>query len=172
MLLFLSSFSLHRFTPSTPKITATTTATPGRTTPIAIVEGPLRPPSLVVPLLLGGWDGEDEEGEDGEEEGDEGGEDEGEEEGDEGDEGEEGEGDFCDRGSRFGVIDDEDGVEADTSAMRSCCEDDVCGMGGVDVCVDAEVEDPATDDRAVVSCASKVLYASLFVPLMPIQSTL
>ena len=136
------------------------------------MEGPLRPPSLVVPLLLGGWDGEDEEGEDGEEEGDEDGEDEGEDEGDEGDEGEEGEGGFCDRGSRIGVIDDEDGVEADISAMRSCCEDDVCGMGGVDVYVDAEAEDPATDDRAVVSCDSRVLYASLCVPLMPIQSTL
>ena len=89
-----------------------------------------------------------------------------------GGEGEEGEGDFCDRGSRIGVIDDEGGVEADISAMRSCCEDDVCGMGGVDVYVDAEVEDPATDDRAVVSCASRVLYASSCVPLMPIQSTL
>lgn len=111
----------------------------------------------MVPLLLGGWDGEDEEGEDGEEEGDEG---------------EEEKADFCDRGSRIGVIDDKDGVEADISAMRSCCEDAVCGMGGVNVCVDAEVEDPVTDDRAVVSCASRVLYASLCVPLMPIQSTL
>ena len=70
------------------------------------------------------------------------------------------------------MVDDEDGVGADLSAVRSCCEDDVCGMGSVNVYVDADVEDPATGGRAVVSSASRVWYTSLCVPLMPIQSTL
>lgn len=39
---------LYRLAPHTPKI-ATMTPTPGRTTPMAMVEGPLKPPSLPLP---------------------------------------------------------------------------------------------------------------------------
>ena len=60
-------FLLHTLTPSTPKMIATMTAIPGRTTPIAMVEGLLKPPSLPLPREACEGEGEGEGGDEDEE---------------------------------------------------------------------------------------------------------